>query len=128
MRNSELFVSCINGRVSVKEGLEGYIPEITDLANATTYPFKDDVTGNAITLTKRWPFPQFFMTSVGLFVGALSGLYYWNNDSPMTLHSYGTGAVTWPWTCADINQKPMFTSGNVLVYFNDISNVYVVVT
>ena len=44
----------------------------------------------------------------------------------MELYAYGTGAVTWPWFCAEINQRPMFTSGDVLVYYNDISDAYVV--
>jgi hypothetical protein len=124
-RNSELFVSCINGRV-MKEGLEGYLPEITSLIE-DAYPMVDDVTGSTITFEKRWPFPQLFITSVGVFIGGLEGLFYWNNDSPMTLHNFGTGSVVWPWTCADINQVPMFSSGNALVYFNDLTNAYVVV-
>lgn len=126
VRNSGLFSSCINARVT-KEGLEGYLPEIISLIE-TKYPMVDDVSGLAVTITKRWPFPQLFMTSTGLFIGALEGLYMWNSDSPMTLHSFSTGATVWPWTCADINQKPMFSSGTILVYYDDISNAYTVVT
>jgi len=126
-RNSGLLYICKNA-IPSKEGLVGYIPDFTDILGIG-FSFVDSVTGAAITLTKQWPFPQLFLTDVGVHIGALEGLYYLSQSTPtMVLYAYGTGAVQWPWTCAAINQKPCFTSGNVLVYFNDVSNNYVVVT
>jgi hypothetical protein len=72
--------------------------------------------------------PQLFLTDVGIFIGAAEGLYFIQQTTPtIVVFSYATGAVTWPWTCAEIMQKPAFTSGDVLVYFDDLSAAYVVV-
>jgi hypothetical protein len=126
-RNSGLLTVCKNA-CATKEGLVGYLPDVTDIFSAG-FAFVDSVTHNSVTITKRWPFPQLFLTDVGIHIGALEGLYFLDPTTPLQeLYSYGTGAVTWPWTCCEIAQKPAFTSGNVLVYFNDISNSYVVVT
>ena len=126
-RNSGLLTVCKNASVS-KEGLVGYLPDVTDIFSAG-FSFVDSVTHVAVTITKRWPFPQLFLTDVGIHIGALEGLYFLDPTTPLQeLYAYGTGAVTWPWTCCEIAQKPAFTSGNVLVYFNDISNAYTVVT
>jgi hypothetical protein len=126
-RNSGLLTSCKNAYPS-KEGLVGYLPTITDIFS-TGFDFVDSVTHAPVTITKRWPFPQLFLTDVGIHIGALEGLFFLDPTTPLQeLYSYGTGAVTWPWTCCNIAQKPAFTSGNVLVYFNDISNAYTVVT
>ncbi len=125
-RNSGLFTSCKNARVT-KEGLEGYLPDTYSIVDGT-YVFKDSVTGATVTISKRWPFPQLFLTDVGIFIGALEGLYFIVQTTPnLVVYSYATGAVTWPWTCAEIMQKPAFTSGNVLVYYDDLSAAYVVV-
>jgi len=125
-RNSGLFTSCKNARVT-KEGLEGYLPDTYSIVDGT-YTFLDSVTGSAVTIAKRWPFPQLFLTDVGIFIGAAEGLYFIQQTTPtIVVFSYATGAVTWPWTCAAIMQKPAFTSGDVLVYFDDLSAAYVVV-
>src|SRR5574343_342671 len=124
-RNSGLLVDAMNCSVT-KRGLEGYIPDVKDLFS-DDITLVDSVTHVAVTITKRWPFPQLFLTDVGLFIGAYEGLYYLNPRTPlMELYTYSTGSVTWPWSCAEINQRPMFTSGDVLVYYNDLSDAYVV--
>jgi hypothetical protein len=111
-RNAGALTICKNASIS-PSGLIGYIPSITDITST-------------FGLTKRWPFPQLFLSDVGIHVGALEGLYFLNNN--LSLFSYGTGAVTWPWTCAPVGSRPFFTSGNVLVYYDDAADAYKVVT
>ncbi len=124
-RNSGLLVECVNASIT-KNGLVGYQPDVTSIF-ATGFAFVDSVTHVAVTITQRWPFPQLFLTDVGLHIGALEGLFFLDPSTPLQeLYSYGTGAVTWPWSCAEINQRPCFTSGDVIVYYNDVSDAYVV--
>lgn len=109
-----------------KTGLEGYLPDIKNILDPDI-SFVDSVTGLAVTITNRWPFPQLFLTDVGIHIGALEGLFFVQQTTPTkVLYSYGTGAVTWPWSCANIDQVPAFTSGDVLVYFDHNTNAYVV--
>lgn len=109
-----------------KTGLEGYLPDIKNILDPDI-SFVDSVTGLAVTITNRWPFPQLFLTDVGIHIGALEGLFFVQQTAPTkVLYSYGTGAVTWPWSCANIDQVPAFTSGDVLVYFDHNTNAYVV--
>lgn len=125
-RNTGLLSDCMN-MVLTKNGLLGYSPEIKSILDSDI-SFVDSVTGAAVTITRRWPFPQVFLTDVGIFIGALEGLYWLSDDSPLTLYSFGTGAVTWPWSCANIGKYPAFTSGDALVYMDHNSNAYKVVT
>lgn len=125
VRNSDLLLTACNVRVT-KEGLEGYTPTIADIL---TNVFKDK-DGKDITITYRWPFPQVFFTDVGIFIGALEGLYQVTDFETgyTVLTDLSTGAVTWPWTCAEINMLPAFTSGDVFYYYDDLSESYLVVT
>jgi len=126
-RNSGLFTICRNMRVT-KAGSEGYVPNIQDILSPA-FPFVDSVTAEPIVITRSWPFPQLFLTDVGLFIGAKEGLY-WISDPWTTseLYSFGTGAVTWPWICIPINIYPAFTSGSVFVYYDVDAAAYVKVT
>ena len=124
-RNSGLLIECINAKPGVY-GLEGYLPDIYDMAATISSIDSAHRTalGNLGFVPERdWPFPQIFLTDVGVHVGAKEGLFYVTST---TVYSYSTGAVTWPWFCAEINQKPCFVSGDVIVYYNDISEAYVV--
>jgi hypothetical protein len=125
-RNTGLLADCMN-MVLTKNGLMGYSPVIKSILDPDV-SFVDSVTGASITVTRRWPFPQVFLTDVGIFIGALEGLYWLSDDSPLTLFDFATGHVTWPWSCAPIGKYPAFTCGDVLVYMDDISNTYKVVT
>jgi hypothetical protein len=126
--NTNLFAICKNASIT-KAGMDGYIPDLKSILDAD---FIDSVTSAAITITKRWPFPQLFLSDVGIHIGALEGLYfvdhYHTTPTKVVLFSYATGAVTWPWTCAFIDQRPMFTSGDVLVYYDSNSDAYKKVT
>ena len=123
--NTPYLYVCKNA-VLTPTGLEGYIPDIKNILDADI-AFIDSVTSLAVTITNRWPFPQLFLTDVGIHIGALEGLYFVQQTTPTkVLYSYGTGAVTWPWSCADIDQKPAFTNGDVIVYFDHNTNAYVV--
>lgn len=125
-RNTGLLSDCMNVRLT-KTGLEGYSPLIKSILDDDC-DFVDSVTGIAITISRRWPFPQLFLTDVGLFIGALEGLYWLSDDDPLTLYSFSTGAVTWPWSCAAIGKYPAFSCGDVFVYMDNIANAYKVVT
>ena len=125
-RNSGLLVDCMNVCIT-KNGLLGYSPDIKSILDGD-WAFVDSVTGAAVTITRRWPFPQVFLTDVGLFIGALEGLYWVSDYAPLTLYSFGTGAVTWPWSCIAIGKVPAFTSGDAFVYFDDTANAYKVNT
>jgi hypothetical protein len=125
-RNSGLLVDCMNVRLT-KNGLEGYTPDIKNILDSDC-AFIDSITGLAVTITKRWPFPQVFLTDVGLFIGALEGLFWLSDPALLKLYSFGTGPVTWPWSCAPIGKYPTFTSGDVLVYMDSVSNAYKKVT
>jgi hypothetical protein len=125
-RNSELFTVCRNLKVS-KAGAEGYIPDIKSLLSPE-FPFIDSVTKVTVSITRRWPFPQLFLTDVGLFIGAIEGLYYLQNVSEFELYDFGTGAVTWPWSCIAINMYPAFTCGTTFVYYEPNAAAYVKVT
>lgn len=124
--NSEFFSICKNVSIG-KSGMDGYMPDLKSIMDDDV-DFIDSVTSNAITITKRWPFPQLFLSDVGIHIGALEGLYfvdhYHTSPTKIVLYSYGTGAVTWPWSCAYIDQKPAFTNGDVLVYYDTISETY----
>jgi hypothetical protein len=151
--NTNFFYSCKNASITKESAMSGYIPEIRDILAGCS--FVDSVTAAPIVITSRWPFPQLFVTDVGIHIGALEGLYYiqdtltfsgydpstswssqtdkwedflanWFND--VVAYDYGTGPVTWPWSCAIIDQRPMFTSGDVMVYFDSNSQTYKVVT
>ena len=101
---------------------------IVSVATNSSGDFDNFTLSIQIAITRRWPFPQVFLTDVGLFIGALEGLFWLADDDPLTLYSFGTGAVTWPWSCAPIGAYPAFTCGDVLVYMDDVSNAYKKVT
>jgi hypothetical protein len=127
-KNSGLLVDCMNVRVT-KNGLEGYTPDIKSLLDGDV-SFIDASTHVAITITKRWPFPQIFSTSIGPFIGALEGLFYLNptdGTTPLELVNMQTGAVTWPWSCIP-TAPPIFTCGDVLIYWDNVANTYKVKT
>lgn len=126
--NTHFFHICKNASISKEAAMDGYLPDFKNILDPDIV-FLDSVTGLSVSITKRWPFPQLFLTDVGMHIGALEGLFYIQQTTPtVVIYSYGTGAVTWPWSCADINQRPAFTSGNVLVYFDPIANAYTKVT
>jgi hypothetical protein len=131
LRNGELFDECKNV-VAGKEGLKGYVSYINDILDPSR-KFYDSVTTNEITLTRRWPFPQVFLTDAGVFIGALEGMYRVTIPSPtrypnIVLFSYGTGATVWPWVCIPILGYPAFTSGTRFLYYDENSTAYVVVS
>jgi hypothetical protein len=129
--NNNFLNICKNASISKASGMSGYIPELKSILDEDV-SFIDSVSGDPITITNRWPFPQLFLTDVGLHIGALEGLYfldhYHSTPTKFVLYSYATGAVTWPWSCAEIDQRPAFTSGDVLVYYDAISETYKKVT
>jgi len=130
-RNTDLFSECKQVRLT-KVGLEGYVPDISDIMDPIR-TFRDSVTDNLITITRRWPFPQVFVTDVGVFLGALEGLYRIIDPSPtrypvIILYAYGTGATVFPWTCLPINTYPAFISGSVMLYYDSNASAYIVVT
>jgi len=99
-RNTGLFIDCRQARVTPM-GLEGYIPDINDILDPKRqfYNSSDGVT--EITISRKWPFPQVFLTDVGVFIGALEGLFLVTNPDPtrypdLLLTSYGTTTTTWP--------------------------------
>jgi hypothetical protein len=125
-KNTGLFVECKNVR-GKPTGLEGYIPEVTDLLSGM-FPLYDLVSHSLITLVRRWPFPQLFITDVGLFIGAKEGLYFISQmTTPIYLYSFGTGPVVWPWFCIPIPKYPAFCSGSVFVYYDPNAAAYVLV-
>ena len=130
-RNSGLLIDCRQARVT-KAGLEGYIPDVNDV-QMTGRKFYDSVTDAEITITKRWPFPQVFLTDAGLYLGALSGLYKITDPAvtrydDIVLLDYSTGVTVWPWVCIPINGYPAFTSGTKLLYYDSNASAYVVVS
>lgn len=131
VRNSGLFIDCRNVRAG-KVGLEGYLPAINDIMDASR-SFKDSATGAAISITRRWPFPQVFLTDVGIFIGAKEGLFLVADPvvkayPDILLTSYGTTSTTWPWVCIPILGYPAFTSGNRFVYYDAANTTYTVVS
>jgi hypothetical protein len=130
-RNSGLLISCKQARIQ-KAGLEGYTPDVNDIL-LTGRKFYDSVTAAEITITRRWPFPQIFLTDVGVFIGALSGLYRITDPAPdeypdIILVDYSSGATVWPWSCIPIPGYPAFTSGTKFVYYDSNATSYVVVS
>lgn len=130
-RNSGLFVECRQARVG-KAGLEGYVPEISDILDPAR-KFYDSITSAEITIKRRWPFPQVFLTDVGIFIGALSGLYKVSDPDPtqypnIVLVNYNTGATVLPWFCIPIMGYPAFTSGTRFVYYDSNATSYIVVS
>lgn len=130
-RNSGLFVECRQAKAG-KVGLEGYIPDISDILDPAR-KFYDSITDAEITIARRWPFPQVFLTDVGIFIGALGGLYRVSDPDPtrypdIILVSYGTGATVWPWVCIPILGYPAFTSGTRFVYYDSNATSYIVVS
>lgn len=127
LRNKGHFTVCRNARIQA-EGMEGYSPIISNILD-DRFQLHDSITGNHITITWSFPFPQFFLTDVGFFIGAKEGLYKIIAFSPtLTAYSYGTGTVTWPWTFVDIPGYPAFASGSVFVYYDGNAATYCVVT
>jgi hypothetical protein len=130
-RNSGLFVDCRNAKIS-DAGLEGYIPDINDVLDPSR-KFYDYLTSVAITITRRWPFPQVFLTDVGVFIGAVEGLYKVTDPvvagtPDIYLMSYSSGATIWPWICIPILGYPAFTSGSKFVYYDSNAESYLVVS
>jgi hypothetical protein len=118
-RNSGLFIEVKGARISQKV-LEGYRPDVNN--------FSDEI--YKMPFSHRWPFPQLFLTDVGLFIGALEGLYWISDHStdPMGVYDFLTGSVVWPWSCAPIDGYPAFSSGSCLVYYDANAAAYQVVT
>ena len=101
---------------------------LVSVANNSSGDFDNFSLSIQIALTKRWPFPQLFIADTGIYIGALEGLDLLTDDNPLTLFSFTAGAVTWPWSMAAISGYPAFTSGNVLVYYDNTALAYQVVT
>ena len=125
--NSELFTECKQVRVT-DVGLEGYTPDINDILDPSR-KFYNVIGAVEITLVRRWPFPQVFLTDVGVFIGATTGLYKVTDPLPdeypdMILSVYATGTIFMPWVCIPIPGVPAFTSGNKLVYYNSTLLAY----
>ncbi len=130
-RNGQLFEEARQVRLT-KAGLEGYIPDVNDILDPSR-SFYDSVTDAAITITRRWPFPQVFLTDAGLYVGALEGLYkvvdpYPDRYPDIILYDFSSGATVWPWVCIPIPGYPAFTSGTRLVYYDSNALSYLVVS
>lgn len=125
--NSELFTECKQVRVT-EVGLEGYVPDVNDLL-IPSRKFYNLVGGAEITIIRRWPFPQVFLTDVGVFIGATTGLYLITDPvvtgyPNITLSVYATGTIVWPWVCIPIPGVPAFTSGNKFVYYDSTLLAY----
>jgi hypothetical protein len=116
-KNDGFALDCrgVRGR---KHGLEGYSPEIMNMPSIV-------YGGGTLSMSYDWPFPQIFQTDTGLFIGKRDGLYkvtfvagVLTATKVTTLYS---GFVNWPWTLANCPGFPVFTSGDLLVYY-DYSN------
>jgi hypothetical protein len=130
-RNNGLLVDCRNAKV-LPTGLEGYVPDINDILDPSR-SFYDYLTSVAVTITRRWPFPQVFLTDAGVFIGAVEGLYKVTDPvvagtPDIYLMSYSTGATIWPWICIPILGYPAFTSGSKFVYYDSNAESYLVVS
>ena len=132
IRDSGLFIDCRQARVT-PAGLEGYIPDVNDILDPARkfYSSVDGVT--EITISRKWPFPQVFLTDVGVFIGALEGLYLVTDPNPteypdILLTSYGVTDTVWPWVCIPILGYPAFTSGSRFVYYDAANLTYTVVS
>jgi hypothetical protein len=82
-----------------------------------------------LSLTFDWPFPQFFQTDTGIFIGKRDGLYQvvftagvWTATKVSSLYS---GNVNWPWTLANCPGFPVFASGDLLVYYDYTNTAWV---
>jgi hypothetical protein len=131
-RNTALFTDCRQARVT-PVGLEGYTPDVNDILDPKRkfYSSADGVT--EISITRKWPFPQVFLTDVGVFIGAIEGLYLVTDPSPsrypdLLLTSYGSTSTLWPWVCIPILGYPAFTSGSRFVYYDAANSTYTVVS
>lgn len=110
-RNSGLLTECLNARVMAGGGLEGYIPSIN------AFPA---ITG--VTSTFDWPFPQLFHSDDAMYVGNAVSLYQlsvaggvWAGTNLAAAFTHG---ITWPWTFAKFPLFPVFTCGDLLVYYD----------
>jgi hypothetical protein len=115
-RNTGILIDGINCSAS-KTGIEGYSPAVEIM------PDIYDSVGVKIDFSVSWPFPQLFQTDTGLYIGNQVGLYQIAYDSTYgyvgTLLTSGyTGGVNWPWSIANCPGFPMFTSGDLLVYYD----------
>lgn len=130
-RNNGLLVDCRNAKV-LPTGLEGYVPDINDILDPAR-KFYDSVTDAEITITRKWPFPQVFVTDAGVFVGAKEGMYkvtdpFVSRAPDIVLYDYSTGDTVWPWVCIPIPGYPAFTSGTRFLYYDSNALSYLVVS
>lgn len=122
-RNTGVLIDGMNC-AATKTGIEGYSPDIENMPNIY------DSTGALIDFSVKWPFPQLFQTDTGLYIGNQVGLYQIAYDVTYgyvgTLLTDGyTGGITWPWTFANCPGFPMFTSGDILVYYDNDTSAWV---
>lgn len=115
-RNTGALIDGINC-IATKNSLVGYTPDIDEMP--TIY----DSGGNVIDFSISWPFPQIFQTDTGLYIGNQVGLYQIAADVTYgyvgTLLTDGfTGSINWPWTIANCPGFPIFSSGDILVYYD----------
>lgn len=122
-RNTGVLVDGMNCTVT-KTGVEGYSPDVAHM------PSIYDSGGTLIDFSVHWPFPQLFQTDTGLYIGNQNGLYQIAYDAVYgyvgTLLTSGyTSGIKWPWTIANCPGFPMFTSGDLLVYYDPDTSAWV---
>jgi len=127
-KNSGLFSYATQVKLS-GVGLAGFMVDAINVIDESR-KFYDFETSNEIELTKSWPFPQVFSTDDGIYIGALEGLFkVVSSDYPdLVLLTIWTGSVVWPWTCVRVKERPAFTNGAALIYYNANTDAYKVVT
>ena len=117
-RNTGVLVegmNCLAGKLNLK----GYSPDVEKFP-----AIYNSSTGVEIDFSVKWPFPQVFQTDTGIYIGNQKGLYLIEYDAVYGLKgtlltSTYTGAdLTWPWTFANCPGYPMFSSGDMLVYYD----------
>lgn len=115
-RNTGILIDGVN-LLAGKLSLQGYSPSISNLPTIYTSG------GVEIDFSVNWPFPQVFQTDTGLYIGNQNGLYQIAYDvtyglvGTLLTSGYGTG-ITWPWTCANCPGFPIFSSGDIMVYYD----------
>lgn len=115
-RNTGALIDGINC-IATKNSLVGYTPDIESMPPIYTSG------GVLIDFSVSWPFPQIFQTDTGLYIGNQTGLYQISSDPTYgyvgTLLTSGfTGTISWPWTIANCPGFPIFSSGDILVYYD----------
>lgn len=115
-RNTGVLIDALNC-IATKTALVGYTPDLENMPDIYTSG------GVKIDLSISWPFPQVFQTDTGLYIGNQVGLYQIAYDATYgfvgtNLTDGFTGTINWPWTCANCPGFPLFSSGDILVYYD----------